>query len=120
MALQQLEIRKLDKAVVTFFKSNGSTIALGRFEPGWKWSENAKPVAKTELCEISHSGYCVAGNVTVRTSDGNEIHLKKGDVYHIPAGHDAWVTGVEPCEMIDFIGAKSLEQDWQEKPSNRK
>jgi hypothetical protein len=33
----------------------GRGIARGTFEPGWTWSNNVKPIAGTDSCEVSHS-----------------------------------------------------------------
>lgn len=72
------------------------------FEPGWRWSDDVKPIAKTDLCEISHLGYCLSGQMTVRMGDGTEAEIHAGDVFAIPPGHDAEVVGDEPCVMLDF------------------
>ena len=83
----------------------GATIGRGVFEPGWRWSDDVKPLAGTPSCEASHSGYCLKGAMTVRMNDGSETHIKAGDAFHIPPGHDAWVDeGNEACELIDVSG----------------
>jgi len=81
--------------------------AVGRytFEPGWRWSEHVKPVAKTESCEVDHVGYVTEGRIHVRHNDGAEIEIGPGDVYHIPPGHDSWVVGDERFVAIEFQGA---------------
>ncbi len=50
----------------------GQTIGKGTFEPGWKWSENVKPIAGTDSCQVSHLGYILSGSMTVRMDDGTE------------------------------------------------
>jgi uncharacterized cupin superfamily protein len=80
----------------------GRTIGKGTFEPGWRWSENVKPIAGTETCEVSHLGYCVSGRMKVTMDDGSEGEMGPGDVVAIPPGHDAVVDGDEACEMLDF------------------
>ena len=80
----------------------GHTVLEGTFEPGWKWSENVKPIAGTDTCQASHFGYVVSGAMTVHMDDGSDFKIEAGDVAAIPAGHDAEVTGEEPCVMIDF------------------
>src|SRR5919108_187417 len=35
----------------------GKAVGRAVFEPGWKWSENVKPIAGTESCEAAHPGY---------------------------------------------------------------
>jgi len=73
------------------------------FEPGWRWSTHVKPVAGTELCDFRHVGYMISGRLHFVTVQG-EGELVAGDVYEIPAGHDAWVVGDEPVVNIDFQG----------------
>jgi uncharacterized protein YjlB len=36
--------------------------------------------------------------------DGSEAEIWQGDVYVIPAGHDAWVVGDAPVVVHDFAG----------------
>ena len=80
----------------------GRTVGRGTFEPGWKWSENVKPIAGTDSCEVSHLGYCVSGRMRVRMDDGSEGEVGPGDVVAIHPGHDAEIVGDEPCVFVDF------------------
>jgi ethanolamine utilization protein EutQ (cupin superfamily) len=72
------------------------------FEPGWKWSENVKPIAGTDSCQVSHLGYVISGRMKVYMDDGSEAEVGPGDVMAIPPGHDAEVVGDEPCVSLDF------------------
>src|SRR5215212_8373182 len=67
-----------------------ATIGRGVFAPGWKWSKDVKPIAKTESCQSVHTGYCISGRMTVRMENGDEFTVGPGDAFHMPAGHDAW------------------------------
>jgi hypothetical protein len=80
----------------------GQTVGRGTFEPGWRWSENVKPIAGTESCEVSHLGYVVSGRMRVDMDDGSSDEVGPGNVVAIPPGHDAEVIGDEPCVMVDF------------------
>jgi len=80
----------------------GHTVGYGTFEPGWKWSENVKPIAGTSSCQVAHFGYVLSGSMRVYMDDGQEIEINPGDVVAIPPGHDAEVTGSEACVMVDF------------------
>ena len=80
----------------------GRTIGRGTFEPGWKWSQNVKPIAQTDSCEVSHLGYMVSGQMRVVMDDGNEGVAGPGDVVAIAPGHDAEVVGDEACVFLDF------------------
>jgi hypothetical protein len=38
----------------------GRVVGRGTFEPGWRWSENIKPIAGTDSCKVSHLGHCIS------------------------------------------------------------
>jgi Cupin domain len=80
----------------------GQTIGRGTFEPGWRWSENVKPIAETDSCQVAHLGYVLSGRMKVYMDGGSETDVGPGDVFAIPRGHDAEVVGDEPCVMVDF------------------
>ena len=80
----------------------GQVVGRGTFEPGWKWSENVKPIAGTDSCQVSHLGYVLSGRMRVFMDDGSEAEVGPGDVVAIPPGHDAEVVGDVACEMVDF------------------
>ena len=110
--MASLEVKALDSPdEVREFKGKGSvnvvtvagqTVMKGTFEPGWKWSENVKPIAGTDSCEVSHLGYVVSGQMRVIMDDGSESVAGPGDAMAIPPGHDAEIVGDEPCVVIDF------------------
>lgn len=77
------------------------TLGRGTFEPGWKWSEDVKPIAGTDSCKTRHTGIAISGRMTIRMDDGSEFNVEAGDVVLIEPGHDAWVVGDEPCVMYD-------------------
>jgi quercetin dioxygenase-like cupin family protein len=77
------------------------TMGKGTFEPGWRWSDDVKPIAGTESCQVLHTGFCLSGRMTVRMDDGTEATVGPGDVVRIEPGHDAWVVGDEPCILLD-------------------
>ena len=83
--------------------------AVGRlvFEPGWRWSNDLKPIAGTESCEAPHFQYHVSGRLGIRMDDGTEFVAEPGDVTSLPSGHDAWVVGDEPVVVIDWFGASN-------------
>lgn len=83
---------------------DGTMIGLGVFEPGWRWSNDVKPIVETESCEADHTGYCVKGRMTIRMNSGEEFQIKAGEAFRIPPGHDAWVEGNETCEALDVTG----------------
>jgi hypothetical protein len=77
------------------------TLGKGVYEPGWRWSDDVKPLAGTDSCQVLHTGLCLSGSMTVRMDDGTEETIGAGDVVRIEPGHDAWVNGDEPCVVLD-------------------
>jgi len=80
----------------------GQEVGKGTFEPGWKWSENVKPIAKTDSCQTAHFGYVLSGRMRVFMDDGETGDCGPGDLVAIEPGHDAEVIGDEACVMVDF------------------
>jgi hypothetical protein len=99
-----IEVRKFQHGRIELVKIKGYTIGRAYFEPGWKWSNDVKPIAKTHSCEAAHFQYQLSGQMRVRMDDGTEFTTKAGDVSNIPAGHDAWVIGNETVIAVDFQG----------------
>ena len=82
------------------------TLGRGVFEPGWRWSNDVKPIAGTDSCQVRHTGICVSGRMTVKFDDGSEMDVAPGDVVVLQPGHDAWTVGDEACVMYDTgVGA---------------
>jgi class 3 adenylate cyclase len=82
------------------------TMAVGRavLEPGWRWSVDIQPQVGTPSCRIHHLHVQLSGRFAVRMDDGTEHEFTTHDVMDIPPGHDAWVVGDEPVELLDISG----------------
>lgn len=96
------------------FKAHGHAIVggagaagfvQGTFEPGWRWSNDVKPIAGTDSCQTRHLGYVISGKMHITCDDGTEIDIAPGDAFDLPPGHDAFTVGDEPCVMIDIAPA---------------
>jgi hypothetical protein len=87
-----------DMQVVTLA---GTTFVRAVLRPGWRWPADVKPGAGTGSCQVAHASYIVSGRFAVRMDDGTETESGPGDALVAGPGHDAWVVGGEPCEMID-------------------
>ena len=98
------EVRTFDKGKLELIKVGGALIGRATFQPGWRWSESVKPVAKTESCEAPHFQYQVSGTIRIKMDDGTERDVKAGEVALVPTGHDAWVVGNESVVVVDFQG----------------
>ena len=55
-------------------------IRVGRsiLQPGWRWSESIRPIARTELSEYHHIGFCVSGSSRIRMREGAELLVEAG------------------------------------------
>jgi len=98
------EVRTFDKGKVELINIEGRTVGRATLQPGWKWSESVKPLAKTESCQAPHLQYHVSGTLRIKTDDGTVKDCKAGDITMLGSGHDAWVVGNEPVVIVDFQG----------------
>jgi hypothetical protein len=101
------EVREFPHGRVELVKVGGADIGRLTLQPGWRWSNDVKPVAGTELCEAPHMQYHVSGRLHVLMADGSEFEAGPGDVTSLPQGHDAWVVGDEPAIVVDWYGASN-------------
>ncbi|MDX6532281.1 MAG: hypothetical protein QOF68_25 [Gaiellales bacterium] len=81
-----------------------TTIGRGVFEPGWRWSQDVKPIAGTDTCQAHHTLYILSGRMRIVMNDGTEFDLGPGSAGVIAPGHDAWTVGDEACIAIDTTG----------------
>lgn len=80
------------------------TIGQARLEPGWRWSVDMKPGVGTASCQIHHLQVLLAGRLGIEMDDGETAEFAPGDVFEVPAGHDAWVIGDEEVTILDVFG----------------
>jgi len=92
------------KGKVDIVTVGGVQLGRGVFDPGWRWSDHVNPIAGTDSCQSIHTGYVIQGRMLVRMDDGAEVEVGTGDAFYMPAGHDAWVVGDQPCILIDISG----------------
>jgi len=95
------ETRTFGKGKAEVVNVGGVSIFRLHYEPGWRWSEHIKPMAKTDRCEVRHVGYMVQGRLKIVGRDGSEGELEAGDAFVIPPGHDAWTVGNETAILLD-------------------
>jgi mannose-6-phosphate isomerase-like protein (cupin superfamily) len=70
---------------------------------GWRFSTHMG----TPLCFDTHVGYTVSGTIVAELENGERIQAGPGSVIVIPAGHDAYVVGDEPCVIVQFDEGES-------------
>ena len=102
------EVRDFTHGRAEILNVGGGEIGRLVLQPGWRWSNDVKPIAKTESCEAPHFQYHVSGRIAIRMDDGIEFIAGPGDVTSLPSGHDAWVVGEEPVVVVDWYGASAF------------
>jgi quercetin dioxygenase-like cupin family protein len=102
------EVREFPNGRAEILNIGGGEVGRFVFEPGWRWSNDVKPIAGTDSCQAPHFQYHVSGRIAVRMDDGTEIVAGPGDITSLPAGHDGWVVGDEPAVVIDWYGATTF------------
>jgi hypothetical protein len=101
------EVRQFSNGHMDIVRTADGEVGRSVFEPGWRWSNDVKPIAGTDSCQIRHLGYAISGTLHIETEDGESYDLTPGSVVMIPPGHDAWVIGDEPAVFIDWAGSSS-------------
>jgi hypothetical protein len=99
------EVRAFPHGKAEILSVGGAEVGRLIFQPGWRWSNDVRPLANTDSCEAPHMQYHVSGRLAIRMDDGTEFIAEPGDVTSLPRGHDAWVVGDEPVVVVDWFGA---------------
>jgi len=107
-ALEKKSLNQPEK-IQTIGKMEVASVAIGSLNfsrntaaPGWQWSKDVKPVAKTESCQMNHLFYVISGRIHVRMDDGTEMEFNPGDIGSIPPGHDGWTVGDQPAVWLEL------------------
>jgi len=85
------ETREFPHGRAEILSIGGGEVGRLVFQPGWRWSDDVKPIAGTPSCEAPHFQYHVSGRLAIKMDDGTEFIAGPGDITSLPRGHDAWV-----------------------------
>ena len=88
---------------IDILQIGGMKAKRATYPPGWKFSTHMG----APKCQDTHVGYTVSGHMLAELSDGTRLEFGPGSVFVIPAGHDAWVIGDEPCTIVQFDEGES-------------
>jgi hypothetical protein len=90
----------------------GVTLEIGRtgdarvkrviYPPGFRWSEDMKPITGTDLCMHAHVGFLARGEIHIEYADGCVVEFKAPQIVAIEPGHDGWVVGSDAAVLIEF------------------
>ena len=72
------EVATPNNARVETVNIGGQRVMKLTVQPGWKWSEDIKPMVGTDSCQAKHLGVIVEGTITCRHDDGAEKNLLCG------------------------------------------
>jgi class 3 adenylate cyclase len=86
----------------------GFVVGRETVEPGWRWSKDVQPTVGGEWCEAHHVGLTVSGRWGVVLKDGSTLEFRPRDVFDVPAGHDSWTIGDEPCVTLNWTGLRTF------------
>ena len=60
---------RVAKRIVTVGKT---FVARTEYQPGWHWSKDMKPTARTSSCQHHHQGWMLSGSMHVTSEEGGE------------------------------------------------
>lgn len=74
------------------------------YPKGWHFADDMG----APRCQDTHVGYVIDGHITAKFDDGTEVDTRAGDVFIIPANHDA--VAHEATTIIQFDEFDSAAQ----------
>jgi class 3 adenylate cyclase len=98
---------EIDNGAVDIVDLGDMTIGRVVTDPGWRWSEHLRPLVGGDWCEVRHAGVVISGRFGYSFPDGTTVEVGPDDVFDIPAGHDGYTVGDEPCVLLEWSGARS-------------
>ncbi len=80
------ETREFPHGHAEHLKIGGGEVGMVVFEPGWRWSNDVKPIANTASCQAPHFQYHVSGRLAILMDDGTEFVAGPGTSPRCRAG----------------------------------
>ena len=71
-------------------------VKRANYPAGWKFSKDMG----ADRCGDTHVGYVIDGLMHVEMDDGTTFDTPAGEVFVVPANHDAWTD--EGCTIVQF------------------
>jgi hypothetical protein len=99
------EVRELPHGRADVLRIGGGEVGRLTVEPGWRWSEQVRPVAGTDLCEAPHSQYVISGRIGGADDGRDGARDRPPGRQRVAAGPRRGVDGDEPAVAIDWGGA---------------
>ncbi|HJW75677.1 MAG TPA: cupin [Thermoleophilia bacterium] len=89
---------EIDVVQLGDFKAKRAT-----YPAGWRFSTHMG----APRCHDTHVGYTLSGRIVAEFDDGARVEFGPGSAFIVPAGHDAYVVGDEPCVIVQFDEGES-------------
>jgi class 3 adenylate cyclase len=96
--------RPIGRGIGTMNPIGPLIVGRAQLEPGWRWSDDLAPIVGTPSCQVHHLQVLLSGRLGVRLDDGEEAEYGPLDTFEIPPGHDTWVVGDDPVDLLDISG----------------
>src|SRR5664280_2565277 len=81
------EVRHFKNGRVELLNMQGGVIGRLVPQPGWRWSNDVKPIAGTDWCGAPHFQYQASGRIHFAMNEGREFEAGPGSVVSLPQGH---------------------------------
>ncbi len=108
------EVRKFPNGKAEILMVGGAEVGRLVFEPGWRWSNDVKPLAKTSSCEAPHFQYHVPDDSRSGwTMDG--VRRRPRDITSLPEGTMRG-SSVTSLVVVDWFGASNYARRLRRPP----
>ena len=105
------EVRKFAHGQAEILNIGGGEIGRLVLQPGWRWSNDVKPIAKTESCEAPHFQYHVSGRLAILMDDGQEFTAIEIEPLQPADNSDVWFVRGQATTVVINHGPQVMAGD---------
>ena len=105
------EVRDFPNGHAEIVSIGGGEVGRMVFEPGWRWSNDVKPIAGTASCEAPHFQYHVSGKLAIRMDDGTEFVAGPETSPRFRAGTMPGCWETSRVTVVDWFGASNYAKE---------
>jgi hypothetical protein len=96
------ERREVAGVVMDIARVGAGRVKRVVYQPGFRWSNDMKPIVGTRACMHAHVGFLIQGRIEIRYEDGCTVEFAAPQAVEIAPGHDGSVIGPEAAVLIEF------------------
>lgn len=122
-----VQVRRFDTPdqVLAFDKGRLEVITVGRlligkgsYLPAWRLSQvSTVPGRVGSRAGGAYVAVVLSGRAKIVTDGQGESDLAPGDFFSSTGGHDFWVVGYRPCEILYLAGVEALASQLGARPT---